>query len=261
MPSLETYQRRFGQDAGWILFRHPGCAHVADGDGVWHLHLRHDPAVGDVDAEVLARIPSLRELILDGTGVTDRGAEALARSTSLVSLHLAQTRVTDHGLSALKRIPTLREIGVAGTPVSDGGRRAFRRARPDCLVDGVRAGIDSPDSEVEDQAEVPRTPEGSLAVAGFLVIVADNNHPREPGVRHRSFDSYEAALDECRAIVDGWLTRALQSGISGEALLQEYRTFGEDPFILPVPDGREGFSAWSYARDRCRELLGDPPSA
>jgi hypothetical protein len=42
--------------------------------------------------------------------------------------------------------------------------------------------------------------------------------------------------------------------MSAEELEGRYRSFGEDPFIIPTPEGRPSFSAWNYAKERAREL-------
>jgi len=44
--------------------------------------------------------------------------------------------------------------------------------------------------------------------------------------------------------------------MSAEELEGRYRSFGEDAFVIPTPEGRPHFSAWDYARERAREIAG-----
>jgi hypothetical protein len=64
----------------------------------------------------------------------------------------------------------------------------------------------------------------------------------------------EEAIAACRAIVDESLDEVYKAGISAEALYESYVSFGDDPFIVVI-DGSDAdakFSAWSYAKERCR---------
>jgi hypothetical protein len=63
-------------------------------------------------------------------------------------------------------------------------------------------------------------------------------------------------LAACRRIVDRSLEEEYRPGISAQALYDRYVSFGDDPFIV-VDDGTDkdaAFSAWSYAKERCRAI-------
>ena len=52
------------------------------------------------------------------------------------------------------------------------------------------------------------------------------------------------------------LAAEFRKGFSPERLFDRYTSFGEDPFIVPLDASAERveFSAWNYAKERCREL-------
>jgi len=72
----------------------------------------------------------------------------------------------------------------------------------------------------------------------------------------RFFD-YEEALAVAMRIVNGSLSESYEAGMSADELEGRYRGFGEDPFIIPTPEGQEPFSAWNYAGERARVLAGE----
>jgi len=89
----------------------------------------------------------------------------------------------------------------------------------------------------------------------FTVFVDDNFHYQDKSERYQlgEFDAYEAALVACQKIVDQYLASAFKEGMTAAELYQSYVSFGEDPFIVPKPEGAD-FSAWNYARRRCAEI-------
>jgi hypothetical protein len=90
----------------------------------------------------------------------------------------------------------------------------------------------------------------------FTVRVRENSHymDQSEAYDHGSFATYAEADAACRRIVDDFLVGNCKPGIGAEALFRLYTTFGEDPAIDgAAPDGVP-FSAWDYARRRCREL-------
>lgn len=93
----------------------------------------------------------------------------------------------------------------------------------------------------------------------YTVTVDDNFHYQEGDQREQgTYDTLEQAIAVCRAIVDKSLAEEYRPGISAEALYDRYVSFGDDPFIVViegVDDGAE-FSAWSYAKERCRAICG-----
>lgn len=89
----------------------------------------------------------------------------------------------------------------------------------------------------------------------YSVFVDDNFHYMDEEERYKlgDFSSYEEAVEACKRIVDEFLESAYKKGVSFEELYRGYIGFGEDPFV--VPDDRVNhFSAWDYAKARCREL-------
>ncbi|MGO8867071.1 MAG: hypothetical protein ACLQME_11275 [Alphaproteobacteria bacterium] len=97
----------------------------------------------------------------------------------------------------------------------------------------------------------------------YKVMVDDNFHYQEPEERrvHGIYATLEEALAVCRGLVDQALKEEYRPGISAEKLYERYTSFGDDPFIV-VLDGADNdakFSAWNYAKERCRALCGDEP--
>ncbi len=91
----------------------------------------------------------------------------------------------------------------------------------------------------------------------FTVQVADNFHYGDKSeiYTHGEFATWEDALAAARRIVDDSLAHHWRQGISADELYDQYQGFGDDPFIVPEPEGR-AFSAWDYARERCAVLCG-----
>ncbi len=96
----------------------------------------------------------------------------------------------------------------------------------------------------------------------YRILVDDNYHFMDEDERYEAgaFDDYAEALAKCEAIVDECLQEQLKPGMSAEALLSAYRSFGEDPWISPTPDGVGRFSAWDYAEQRSVEVCGTTPA-
>lgn len=95
----------------------------------------------------------------------------------------------------------------------------------------------------------------------YKVIVADNARymDRDAHHAHGEFATLEAAIAACKRIVDGYLASAYAPGMKAGALYSSYTSFGEDPFIVPASPG--AFSAWDYAKARCREICaGQAPA-
>ena len=94
----------------------------------------------------------------------------------------------------------------------------------------------------------------------YVVMVDDNFHYMDEDERyqHGDFADAEVAIENCRRIVDEYLESAYQPGISAHELWDSYVSFGEDPFILSVDAPEVRFSAWDYAKERCRVLGASP---
>lgn len=94
----------------------------------------------------------------------------------------------------------------------------------------------------------------------YVVYVDDNFHPGDEEERYElgEFASAEEALAAARGVVDSFLGQGYRPGMSFGELYAGYTGFGQNPVILSDdPDCR--FSAWDYARERCRELCGETP--
>jgi hypothetical protein len=102
-------------------------------------------------------------------------------------------------------------------------------------------------------------PENFVQVPVYEVFADDNFHYMDADERRyvgRFFD-YEEALAVAMRIVNGSLSESYEAGMSADELEGRYRGFGEDPFIIPTPEGQEPFSAWNYAGERARVLAGE----
>ena len=90
----------------------------------------------------------------------------------------------------------------------------------------------------------------------FKVLVDDNFHYMDESHRGSlgDLETAEAAVTAAKAIVDQYLNSAHTPGMTADALLPSYRMFGEDPFIVGAD---VDFSAWEYARARCREICAN----
>jgi len=95
-----------------------------------------------------------------------------------------------------------------------------------------------------------------LAMPRYRVMVDDNFHYQDLDERREqgTYESLEEALAVCRRAVDQSLAEEYRPGMSADALYDRYVSFGDDPFIevLDGADDRATFSAWSYAKERCR---------
>ena len=92
----------------------------------------------------------------------------------------------------------------------------------------------------------------------YVVFVDDNFHFMDEAERYKlgEFPTAAAAIAAPRKIVDEALDSAYQPGMSAKELYQGYTAFGEDPYIVSDDPGCT-FSAWDYAKERCRELCGE----
>lgn len=99
----------------------------------------------------------------------------------------------------------------------------------------------------------------------YTVYVDDNFHYMDESERYKlgEFDDCQSAVTACKRIVDEFLNTC-GSAASAEEMFTQYTTFGEDPWIMASSDKPDcKFSAWGYAKERCRELAqkGGPSSS
>ena len=92
----------------------------------------------------------------------------------------------------------------------------------------------------------------------YKVMVDDNFHYMEEDERRERgiYGSVEEALAACRNVVDAWLAANYKSGMSSAELIEQYKSFGDDPFIVVLPGAsvEAKFSAWSYAAARAQAM-------
>jgi hypothetical protein len=94
----------------------------------------------------------------------------------------------------------------------------------------------------------------------YRVLINDNAHymdERERVDHGVIFAEADEAVAACKAIVDGELTAMWQPGTTAKELYRLYIAFGPDPFVVPLNpnDPSVEFSAWTYAKKRCKIFL------
>lgn len=96
----------------------------------------------------------------------------------------------------------------------------------------------------------------------FTVFIDDNFWPTVESKREEygEFETYEAALEAAKAIVERSLAWEYRPGMTAEELYNRYKSVGEDPFIKPRPEGVEQFSAWDYAKEQCAGICAKSSS-
>jgi hypothetical protein len=88
-------------------------------------------------------------------------------------------------------------------------------------------------------------------------MVDDNFHYGEEDERseYGVYPTPEEALATCRKLVDESLLAEYRNGQTAEKLFDRYQSFGDDPFVVaPAGAPKVEFSAWTYARERARDL-------
>ena len=88
----------------------------------------------------------------------------------------------------------------------------------------------------------------------FTIKVADNFHYMDDGETYTlgTFPSLEQAVQRSKEIVDTFLEKNYRPGMTCNDLFDQYKSFGDDPYILGK--GKISFSAWDYAEKRCKEI-------
>jgi hypothetical protein len=89
-------------------------------------------------------------------------------------------------------------------------------------------------------------------------MVDDNFHYQNEDERyeHGVFSTAEEAIAACKRIVDEDLENLYKPGMTEQELYETYTMFGDDPFVVPLDniDHAVQFSAWDYAKERCKVL-------
>ena len=91
----------------------------------------------------------------------------------------------------------------------------------------------------------------------YVLRVDDNYYYEDRSKRRKlgEFTSAGAAIAAAREIVDAYLEAAREPGMTAGELYSSHATFGKDSHIV-ADDPHCTFSAWDYAKERCRELCG-----
>lgn len=92
------------------------------------------------------------------------------------------------------------------------------------------------------------------------MFVAENSAYMDESARRRlgDFPTWDEAVAAAREIVERSLRELHAPPMSAEHLFQLYTLYGEDAYIVPSDDSHR-FSAWEYARARCRQICGSTP--
>jgi hypothetical protein len=88
----------------------------------------------------------------------------------------------------------------------------------------------------------------------YTVYVDDNFHYMDESERYKlgEFEDCQSATAACKQIVDQFLD-SCDAKSGADEMFGQYTGFGEDPWISS-DDPNCKFSAWDYAKERCREL-------
>ena len=89
-----------------------------DGKAV-SVSLASRPEIGDNEMTILSAHPTIRELYLGGSGVTDEGVKVLRGLPQLEWLELSDTAITDAGIDILSAMTTLQFLFLYGCQITD----------------------------------------------------------------------------------------------------------------------------------------------
>ncbi len=99
----------------------------------------------------------------------------------------------------------------------------------------------------------------------YTVLVDDNFHYMDDTktITEGEFDTAEAAIacakevvDKCLADLYSQLSKQQPPGktLTADELYGYYNSFGDDPYVISE-DKTVKFSGWSYAKERCEEMI------
>lgn len=94
----------------------------------------------------------------------------------------------------------------------------------------------------------------------YTIYINDNFHYMNPDERITgpTFNTAEEAVAECKRIVDRnlrWLRLGAKDPNDPKGLYRRYVSFGDDPLIKADGPNQKLFSAWTYAEERCKEIV------
>jgi hypothetical protein len=90
----------------------------------------------------------------------------------------------------------------------------------------------------------------------YVVRVDENSHYMDASESYTEggFDDCASAVAACKRMVDEFLAGNSGGTTNPEELFRIYTIFGEDPYVISNDPGCT-FSAWDYARERCRAIF------
>jgi hypothetical protein len=90
----------------------------------------------------------------------------------------------------------------------------------------------------------------------YTVYVEDNFSAMARDTRWTlgTYATYESAVDAARQCVEDSLKNAWTAGMTAKGLRDHYTDFGDDPFIVPTPEGQRPFQARIYAADIAEDI-------
>jgi hypothetical protein len=128
------------------------------------------------------------------------------------------------------------------------------------LVDAVLAMLAEYHTKTTIAPDLPNEgePVPTIAALRYKVLIDDNFHFMDESHRYEfgAFTTADEAITACKYIVDRCLEHMFEPDTTAEALYEQYRNFGEDPFIMPVDRNgvRVTFSSDEYAKAQCEVL-------
>jgi hypothetical protein len=99
-------------------------------------------------------------------------------------------------------------------------------------------------------------------MTSYQVLVYENNHYRDESERidYGVFATADEAIAKSKWIIDDDLKAMWKPGMSAADLYRLYICWGPDPVVVPLDpnDPEVAFSAWPYAKERCRDIVTKP---
>ncbi|MBO45800.1 MAG: hypothetical protein CMJ96_02795 [Planctomycetes bacterium] len=92
-------------------------------------------SISDKIVPLLAQMPELQKLDLRGTGITDKGLKELSGSEKLTSINLVGSEITDAILPTLRSFPSLNQVWLWDTQCTPEGILQIRTSLPRLKVD------------------------------------------------------------------------------------------------------------------------------
>jgi len=107
---------------------------VHKGDLPSSLDFGSSVAVDSETLDSLRKLPSLVELDLGGSDLSDESIRPLAELRQLQVLNLSGTRVTDRTVDLVARLPKLKSLAIGGVEWSADAVQRLQQQRPDLEI-------------------------------------------------------------------------------------------------------------------------------